>query len=27
VVIDTAAPLEDTRRQVDDLWERLAPAG
>ncbi|KTR96010.1 dephospho-CoA kinase [Microbacterium testaceum] len=26
VVIDTAAPLEDTRRHVDDLWERVAPA-
>ena len=26
VVIDTAARLDDTRRQVDDLWERIAPA-
>jgi len=26
VVIDTAVPVDDTRRQVDDLWERLTPA-
>jgi dephospho-CoA kinase len=26
VVIDTAATLDDTRRQVDALWERVAPA-
>lgn len=26
VVIDTATELDDTRRQVDDLWERVAPA-
>jgi dephospho-CoA kinase len=24
VVIDTAGSLEETQRQVDDLWDRLA---
>lgn len=25
VVIDTTGDMEDTRRQVDELWERIAP--
>lgn len=26
VVIDTTADIADTRRQVDDLWQRIAPS-